>query len=159
MIHLIEFHQGGNEMRINIETDSNHNELEVLIRCQEMTADVEGIIAFLRMMNHQLVGIKGDETFIIEANDVLYAETVEKKLFLYTATDTYEASLRLYELEERLSRLGFMRISKSTVVNLKKVKSLRTEVNRKIRLTLVNDENIIVSRQYAEAFKERLGVK
>ena len=53
---------------------------------------------------------------------------------------------------------NFMRISKSCLVNLRQIKSLRNDVERKIRLTLKNGEQIVVSRQYADEMKKRLGV-
>ena len=40
----------------------------------------------------------------------------------------------------------------------KVIKSLKNDVERKLRLTLENGEQIIVSRQYAEELKKRLGV-
>lgn len=46
-----------------------------------------------------------------------------------------------------------------SIINLKKVKSLKADINRKIRVTLVNGEQIIVSRMYSEALRKRLGIK
>lgn len=53
---------------------------------------------------------------------------------------------------------GFFRVSKSCLVQLKNIKSLKNDVDRKIRLTLQSGEQIMVSRQYAEEMKKRLGV-
>ena len=53
---------------------------------------------------------------------------------------------------------GFFRASKSVLVQLRHIKSLKNDIDRKIRLTLENGEQIIVSRQYAEDLKKRLGV-
>jgi len=61
-------------------------------------------------------------------------------------------------MEEKLCNYGFIRISKSCLVHLKYIKSLRNDVERKLRLTMKNDEQIIVSRQYADEIKKRLGV-
>ena len=44
-------------------------------------------------------------------------------------------------------------------MNLKKVKSLKADINRRIRVTLVNDEQIVVSRMYSDELRSRLGVK
>jgi DNA-binding LytR/AlgR family response regulator len=62
-------------------------------------------------------------------------------------------------IEQQLCKGGFLRISKASLVNLKYVRSLRAELDRKIRLTLETGEQIIVSRQYADELKHRLGVK
>lgn len=62
----------------------------------------------------------------------------------------FESKLKLYEMEEKLCGLGFFRISKSCLVNLKYIKTIRNDVERRIRITLKNGEHVIVSRQYAK---------
>ena len=76
------------------------------------------------------------------------------------AIDLYYAIVEeLYETEERLCGAGFLRISKSCLVNLRYIRSLRSELDRRLRLTLENGEQIIVSRQYSDDIKTRLGVR
>ena len=77
---------------------------------------------------------------------------------MYTEEDVYESKLKLYEMEEKLCQSGFIRISKSSLVRLRYIKSIKNDVERKLRLTMKNGEQIIVSRQYAEEIKKRLGV-
>lgn len=145
-------------MKVHINVDENASELEVQINCNRLTPEIEKILSVLRMMDMQLTVRKDDEIILLDINKVLYIDVVERKTFVYTEKDLYESDLRLYELEERLAELGFFRISKASMVNLKKIKSLRTEINRRLRLTLLNDEQIIVSRMYAEELRKRLGV-
>ena len=78
---------------------------------------------------------------------------------VYTSDDCFETKLKLYEIEERLCSCGFFRAGKACIVQLKYIRSLKAEVNRKLRLTLENGEQLIVSRQYADELKHRLGVK
>ncbi|MDD6505427.1 MAG: LytTR family DNA-binding domain-containing protein, partial [Lachnospiraceae bacterium] len=70
----------------------------------------------------------------------------------------YESKLKLYEMEEKLCHSGFLRVSKSCLVHLKFIKSIRNDVERKLRLTLENGEQIMMSRQYADEIKKRMGV-
>ena len=67
--------------------------------------------------------------------------------------------MKLYEIEQQLLAQNFIRVSKQSIVNMRKIKSLRADINRKIRVTLVNGEQLIVSRTYADEFKRSLGVK
>ena len=73
--------------------------------------------------------------------------------------DMYETDLKLYELEEKLEESGFFRAGKSCIINLKYIKSLRADFDRRIKVRMENGEQLIVSRQYAETLKKRLGVK
>jgi DNA-binding LytR/AlgR family response regulator len=44
-------------------------------------------------------------------------------------------------------------------VRLRFIRSIKAELDRRLRLTLENGEQMIVSRQYADELKRRLGVK
>ena len=83
---------------------------------------------------------------------------MERKCFIYTSDDVYETGFKLYELEEQLEDYGFLRVSKSFLIHLKSIQSLRADINRRIRITMSNGEQIIASRQYADTLKKRLGV-
>ncbi len=146
-------------MKIFIDSDNGKKELEITIRCNGLTPELERVIAMLRMMERQLTGLKNGETYLIDAGRVLYIDTVERKTFLYTSGDVYETRLPLYQLEDELSDSNFFRINKSCIINWNHVTSLKTEIDRRIRATMDNGEQLVISRQYAEKVKERLGVK
>ena len=78
---------------------------------------------------------------------------------MYSEGGVYESSLQLYELEQQLCDYGFFRAGKSSLVQLKYIKSLKMDINRRIKVTLENGEQLMVSRQYADELKKRLGVK
>ncbi len=146
-------------MKINIDVDSKYRDIGVDIHVPSLTPEVEKIISLMRMMDMQIAVKKGDETVLLDAFEILYIEAVERNTFIYTEKETYESALKLYEFEQQLSEKDFIRISKQSILNLRKVKSLRSDINRKIRVTLQNDEQIIVSRMYSDELRKRLGVK
>ncbi len=145
-------------MKITINVDDKANETEIAIRCRQLTQDIEKIIATLRILNQQLMVTSEGENYLLDVAKIAYIEAVERKTFVYTAEAVYESRLRLYEMEERLCESGFFRVSKSCLVHLKFIRSLKNDVQRKLRLTLENGEQIMVSRQYADEIKRRLGV-
>ena len=146
-------------MKINIDVDSKYPDIGVDIHVPSLTPEVEKLISLMRMMDIQIAAKKGDETVLLDVVEILYIEAVERNTFIYTEKETYESSLKLYEFEQQLSEKDFIRISKQSILNLRKVKSLRSDINRKIRVTLLNDEQIIVSRMYSDELRKRLGVK
>ena len=146
-------------MKISIEIDQTKQDTEIQISCKSLTPEIEKIMATLRMINQQIMVEKEQETYILDVAKIMYIEAVERKTFVYTKEDCFESKLKLYEMEERLEESGFFRISKSCLVQLRRIKSLKNDMDRKIKLTLENGEHIIVSRQYAEDLKRRLGVK
>ena len=145
-------------MKISININEEVKDTEIAISCNRLTPEIENIITTLRMLNQQLVVMKDMENFIIDVADIIFIEAVDRKTFVYTSKDFYESKLKLYEIEERLCESGFFRAGKSVLVQLRHVKSLKNDIDRRIRLTLENDEQIIVSRQYADELKKKLGI-
>lgn len=145
-------------LKITIDIDDNVKETEINIKCNKLTSEVENLIATLRIINQQMLVIKDNENYLLDVNKISYIEALERKTFVYTEDEMFESKLKLYEMEERLCHCGFIRISKSCLVHLKYIKSIRNDIERKLRLTMKNDEQIIVSRQYADEIKKRLGV-
>ena len=117
------------------------------------------MVAMMRMIDMQIAVRKDNETVLLDTDKILYVEAVDRKTFVYTNADTYESELKLYELEQQLVERDFLRISKQSIVNLRKIRSLKTDVNRKIRITLQNGEQIVVSRMYSDELRRKLGLR
>lgn len=145
-------------MKIEIIVDEKAIDLKVSVICKQLTPDIQKLLETLRMLNHQLTVRKNDETYLLDISQVIYIESVDRKCFIYTSDEIYESDFRLYELERQLEEFGFFRVSKSFLIRLHSVKSLKAEINRKLRITMSNGEQIIASRQYADALKRKLGV-
>ena len=146
-------------MKIEIDIDEKYTDLGVKVTAPDLTPDIERIISLMRMMDMQIPVKRDDETILLDVDEILYIEAIERNTFVYTKDSTYESALKLYEFEQQLPEKDFIRISKQSILNLRKVKSLKTDINRKIRATLLNGEQIVVSRTYAEDLRKRLGIK
>ncbi len=145
-------------MKINIIEDPSLAEAEITVRCPAMTGELREIVAALSLIGNTVAGIAGDETHFIPLGDLLYFESVDDRVFFYTADGTYETPSKLYRIEEKLAQTSFVRISKSTIVNLRKVTRMRREPNARLLVTLTTGEALVVSRQYMPGIKEKLGV-
>lgn len=145
-------------MKIEIKVDSGIKENCISISCSRLTPELERIIAMLRIMEKKFAVSAEGETFLLDVATILYIEAVDRKTFVYTEKGVYESDLRLYELEEQLEEYGFFRAGRSCLIQLRAIKSLKRDINRRIRVTMENGEVLMVSRQYAEALKKRLGI-
>ena len=146
-------------MKINLDIDGRYDDTEVIIRAPHLNNDIERMVAMMRMIDMQIAVRKDNETYLLDTDKILYIEAVDRKTFVYTNSENYESELKLYELEQQMTERDFLRISKQTIVNLRKIKSLKTDVNRKIRITLQNGEQIVVSRMYSDELRRKLGVR
>ena len=146
-------------MKISINIDPKFTDTEITVNCGSLTPETENIIAALRIADNKITAMKDGETHIIDISKIAYIESVDRKTFVYTEDDCYESKLKLYEIGDRLCGGNFLRISKSCIVQLKYIRSLKAEFDRRIRITLENNEQLIASRQYSDELKKRLGVK
>jgi DNA-binding LytR/AlgR family response regulator len=144
-------------MKVNLEQVKNKEEEEAIIKAVSVTDEITGAIELLEGGSKGIAVIKDDQVHIIKASAVYYIESVDKKTFVYTKDVCYDCKYRLYELETMLGGY-FMRCSKSMIVNLKKVRTVKSQMSGRIDATLLNDEQIVISRGYVKEVKRRLGI-
>ncbi len=126
------------------------------IRYHWVTEEIQEIISFVKSRQGQLSATRDGQRFEVPVMDLLYAESVDERLFLYTAGDSYEIRMKLYELEELLKHKCFIRVSKSMIVNLMKITSVRPALNGRFSAVLKNGEEVIISRKYVPELKQML---
>ena len=143
-------------MKITLNQDLSFPETEVIINCPQADEDILRLVAMLRIHQRKLVGILDGERRLLDVKDILYIDTADKKTFLYTEKAVFESALRLYELEDALRELDFLRAGRSTIVNFRRVQSIRPELGGRLLVTMDNGEQVYVSRQYAGDIKEKL---
>jgi len=141
-----------------IRQDESVAETEITVVCRQLDERLEEILATISLIDNTVTGRRGDETCFIPLKEILYFESVDNKVFFYTDGEMYEMSAKLYQLEEKLQNSKFARISKSTIANLNKFRSIKPEKNSRLTATLVNGERLVVSRQYIGEIKTKLGV-
>ena len=131
------------------------NEL-VTIDCCEVTQEIINLRDHAESVGGNIAGTTDGKSVILPLSDILYFEAVDEKVLAYTDSDVAEVRGRLYEYEEMLSDKGFVRISKSVLVHLGKIKSISPSPGRKFEAELCNGERVIISRQYAADLKKIL---
>lgn len=145
-------------LKVTIVEDPNIKETEISIVCEKMTNEINDIVSKISAVGLTLAGKKDEETFLIPIKEIFYFESVDGKIFFCTENEIYEAMAKLYKIEESLKNLRFSRISKTVIANLDKMLSIRKAENSRLTATLVNQEKLIVSRQYVSEIKKKLGV-
>lgn len=131
-------------------------ENEVILRCANPSPEMEQLIRFLELQNRRLIGSSGGRRTILEPSEILYLESVEGRTFAYTENDVLQMDYSLLQLEQLLGTVNFFRCSKSVIINIDKVRELKSRANNRIDATMCNGEHIMISRTYASDFRRRL---
>lgn len=144
---------------MDIRIVENHkNTLCVEIQCIQMSDEIIRLKKHIELFDQKLQAKKESTQYFISTTDVLYFESVDNHTFLYMQHDVMKIKQRLYELEYFLSHKDFIRISKSLIVNINKISSLRPELNRTILVTMCNGERLYISRRYVPSIRKILSV-
>lgn len=146
-------------MQIEIKMDENYREPKIIIMTDKMTDEVNDIVKKLSDEQPQLIaGFKDDSVQVIDPSSIYRVYAQSGKVFAETNKGNYLLRLRLYEAEERLEKLSFVRISNSDIINLKKVKSFDLSFAGTICITLSNGTVTYVSRRTVSKIKKLLGI-
>ena len=129
---------------------------EVIVNYLRMTPEVERIVNFIKGEQTKLIGWKDKEQKLIDIKTILYIETVDGNTFAYTDEEVLKLDYTLAQLEQLLNDINFFRCSKSMIINIDKVDSLRSLPSNRIDARMVNGEHIIISRTYASDFRRIL---
>ena len=145
-------------MKVTIEKDQKENVVFAEIHCKEVTEEVSRLERHIKNFDSFLSAKEEGANVNVPIDDIFYIESVDKKTFIYTEKNVSVTDKRLYELEEILDNTDFFRCSKSMIVHLNKVVSLKPEITRNILATLKNGEVVVISRRYASELKKLLGI-
>ena len=143
-------------MIVKIERGASVINPEVIVRYAETTQEVERVIAILQSLDKKIRCHIGNEEKLVSAYDVYYFESVDNQTFVYCESNVYKTESRIYKLAEELEHLGFVQISKSFLLNVNMLDSVRPLQNSRIEATLKNGEKVYVTRKYLANIKRVL---
>ena len=143
-------------MNIKIVNIGQQEQEYIEIGCHKTDAHIKEILSFLKSRQGAVEGMKDDMQYQIPIIDIFYIESVDDRTFIYLEHECYESRKKLYAFEEVLQTRRFARISKAVVLNLMKVVSISPALNGRFLCKLTNGEEVIISRKYVPAIKEKL---
>ena len=148
-------------MKIRIEIVPPEDE-EIIIRVSELNQTVKRIqqsVTEIVSGKSTLALYRNDAQFFVELNQILFFETDESGVCAHTAKEVFETRSKLYELEEILPA-SFMRVAKSTILNVNHVYSITRNLTASSEVEFKNThKKVYVSRNYYKALVERLAEK
>lgn len=130
-------------MKVIVEQVSHIVEHQVKIQYHTMDDEIQNLINYLKQSDKGLFGSIDKELYILEPEKIFYIERVDNKIFIYGDNNVYQSSKRLYELEDELESHSFFRASKSLILNIKKIKSVKPLFDGRFKAKLANGEAVL----------------
>lgn len=146
-------------MEVEIKLDSSYTETKVVIYTNNITEEITQLAKKLTgNIAKIIVGYDDNIMTVLEESEIIRVFAENGKVFAVTENGKYMLKLRLYEVEEILDKRYFVRISKSEIINLKRVKNFDLSITGTICVKLSDNSVTYVSRRYVNKIKCVLGI-
>ena len=97
----------------------------------------------------------GKDQYQLRCTHLFYIESMEGKLLLHAEKKIFQYKKKLYEVEEELPEY-FVRISKAVILNLRQVEHYSPQLNGTMKVTLLNKEEVYISRKYLQQIRSKI---
>ena len=148
-------------MKVRARIDKIYGAPEIQVCSNELTQQVKQLVEDISAyVNEGIIGtdFRGEKV-MIPMRDILRFYTENQKVMVQDGKGIYSTQEKLYELEESLDEGQFFRISKSEIVNLKKIRRLDMSVTGTIKVILSDGTETYTSRRNVTRLKQCLGIK
>ncbi len=148
-------------MRVEIKIDSELEESYVILHIPRLTADVSALVELLENTDTSprlLTAKRDDKSYVIGAEQMELIRTEGGSVMLYDRrAQGFAVDKPLHEI---LGRLGhdFVRISKSSIVNINRIDHVSPSFNGTMDIIMKNGMTDYISRKFLGEFKKRLGL-
>lgn len=127
----------------------------ITIEYDKWNSELEDIVNYIEGKKKTIAGYDENKSLCsIRLDKILYFEAVGELVFAYTRDNVFEIKMRLYQIEKLVHKYSIYRASKSILINVRRIQSLKTALNGRICATMENDEEILISRSYAKSIAE-----
>jgi DNA-binding LytR/AlgR family response regulator len=148
-------------MRVEIKINPDITEVTAIIHAPKMTPELMTLVESLEGVEDKaslLVAKRDDKIFIIEPDHVDIIRTEGREVKLYdNKKQGYTLTKPLSKILERLPN-HFVRISKSTIVNINRVDHISNSFNGTMYIVMKNGTDDYISRKYLSDFQKRLDI-
>lgn len=144
-------------MKVNLFVSRDIEEPYADIHTNELTDNITKAMSILESddSNEMLAVKRGSDIALLEFSEIFMFRVEDKQVNVYTENQEYIIKKPLYQVEEALTS-DFVRISKTTIVNLKKIKRVAPSLKGMMFIELKNGLKDNISRKYLFEFKRAL---
>ena len=144
-------------MKVNLFVSRDIEEPHADIHTNELTGNITKAINILESdESSDMIAVKKQSDIaLLELSEIFMFRVEEKQVNVYTESSRYLIKKPLYQVEESLNS-DFVRISKTTIVNLRKIKRVAPSLKGMMFIELKNGLKDNISRKNLPDLKNAL---
>ena len=144
-------------MKVELQISADIDEPYIVIHTSKITPEINQLMELFQSSGNVITVTDNDQLIVLEPSEIYMLRMEDERLNVYCQKKKYVSGKRLYEMERLLGN-GFMRISKSTLINLKQISRVESSFHGTMLVILKNGNKDYISRKYLPAFKHYLGI-
>lgn len=144
-------------MKVNLFISRDIEEPHADIHTDKLTDNISRAMSILESdESNDMIAVKnGSDIALLQLDEIFMFRVEDKQVKVYTESSDYLIKKALYQVEEVLNT-DFIRISKTTIINLKKIKRVAPSLRGMMFIELKNGLKDNISRKYLPDFKKAL---
>ncbi|MCK6147226.1 LytR/AlgR family response regulator transcription factor [Enterococcus hirae] len=146
-------------MNIFFKKNTQINEITITVEKNNRDREVERLLIYLndyKQYVNVLTVEKESQIYKFPFTEILWIEVIGDYTSIYTNTIQLRVRKTLKSIESELPINKFIRTSRHTIVNIKKIKKVETSFSGTMSATLSNNQKIHISRKYWKNIKKRI---
>lgn len=146
-------------MNIFFKKNTQINEITITVEKNNRDREVGQLLSYLNdyeQYANVLTVEKESQIYKFPFTEILWIEVIGDYTSIYTNTIQLRVRKTLQSIESELPNNKFIRTSRNTLVNIKKIKKVESSFSGTMSATLLNNQTIHISRKYWKNIKKRI---
>lgn len=124
--------------------------------------DIENLLGSLRQVNHKgsydshIFVQKSEKLYNLPVEEIVYLEASGDYTIISTKNDQFVSSSGIGKLEEMMNPDTFIRVHRSTIVNVNYLKEIERHFNGGMVVKMLSGKSFPVSRTYAKQIRKKV---
>lgn len=149
--------KGGGKLKVELKISKEIKEPYAVIYSDSLTDEITTAVMYLENTGKIITGEDNGRIAVLQPSEIYMVRVENERTVIYGENKKFLSPKRLYQLEQQLGN-GFMKISKSTVINLSYIKCVEPSFKGMMSLVMKNGLKDWISRKYLPDFKKYLGI-
>lgn len=149
--------KGGGKLKVELKISKEVKEPYAVIYSDSLTDEITSAVMYLENTGKIITGEDNGRIAVLQPSEIYMVRVENERTAIYGEDKKFLSPKRLYQLEQQLGN-GFMKISKSTVINLSHIKCVEPSFKGMMSLVMKNGLKDWISRKYLPDFKKYLGI-